>query len=134
MGDLGEINWLAVLVAVVAAQVLGFLWYGPLFQKTWIAALGKSREEIEPNQVALVVSVVASALAAIGIAIILTMSNTPDLPSGIKIGALAAIGFAVPTIITQTLYEDRSMTLGWIYSGYMLVALLAMGAILGAWT
>ena len=46
MPDLGAINWLAVLVAVVAAQVVGFLWYGPLFSKQWMAALGRTQEEV----------------------------------------------------------------------------------------
>ena len=29
------INWIAVIVAVVLVQVLGFLWYGPLFGAMW---------------------------------------------------------------------------------------------------
>ena len=30
-----SINWLAVLASVVAAMVVGYLWYGPLFGKAW---------------------------------------------------------------------------------------------------
>ena len=47
MPDLGAINWLSVLIAVVAAQVLGFLWYGPLFSKQWMAALGWTPEQMK---------------------------------------------------------------------------------------
>jgi hypothetical protein len=31
----GDLDWLAILVATAAAMVLGFLWYGPLFGKVW---------------------------------------------------------------------------------------------------
>ena len=45
MLDLSGLNWLAILVATVAAFVLGGLWYGPLFGKAWMAALGKTEED-----------------------------------------------------------------------------------------
>src|SRR5262249_30889084 len=34
------LNWLAIAVAVIAAFVFGFLWYGPLFGKTWAKLMG----------------------------------------------------------------------------------------------
>ena len=34
------INYLAVLAAAVSNMVLGFLWYGPLFGKTWSKLMG----------------------------------------------------------------------------------------------
>ncbi|HLD39833.1 MAG TPA: DUF1761 family protein, partial [Candidatus Nanoarchaeia archaeon] len=33
-------NYLAVLVAAIAAYVVGFLWYGPVFGKKWMALMG----------------------------------------------------------------------------------------------
>jgi hypothetical protein len=41
-----DINVLAAIVATIAHQVLGFLWYGPLFGKLWLREVGKTREEI----------------------------------------------------------------------------------------
>ena len=40
-----NINWLAVIVAALAAFPIGMLWYGPLFQKTWMAASGVTFEQ-----------------------------------------------------------------------------------------
>ncbi len=34
------LNWTAVLVSAVLLEVLGYLWYGPLFGKPWAAAMG----------------------------------------------------------------------------------------------
>lgn len=35
-----NINFTAVLVAVVANFILGFLWYTPLFGKAWVKEMG----------------------------------------------------------------------------------------------
>src|SRR5688500_19130256 len=41
-----NINPLAVIVATIVPMVLGFLWYGPLFGNTWMAARGVTREQM----------------------------------------------------------------------------------------
>ena len=43
-----DINYLAVLVVAAVAFGLGALWYSPvLFAKPWMAAIGKTAEEIK---------------------------------------------------------------------------------------
>lgn len=37
---LAGVNWLAVFVTSFAYFMLGALWYGPLFQKQWVAYQG----------------------------------------------------------------------------------------------
>ena len=48
MLDFAGLNWWAILVATVAAFVLGYVWYGPVFGKAWLVALGKTEDEIQP--------------------------------------------------------------------------------------
>lgn len=133
MPDFGAIPWVGVLAAVVASQVIGFLWYGPLFQKPWLAAMGKTKEEMDSAAAgpAIAVGIVCSAVAAVTLAIILTMSQTPDAMSGAKIGLLGAVLVASYIELT-TMYEQRSTTLGWIAMGNQVVTLAVMGAIIGA--
>lgn len=135
MPDLGSINWGAVLVAIVAAQVIGFLWYGPLFGKKWMAAVGRTQEEIraEGPGPAIVVGVIHSFLIAIALAILLTMSETPDLVSGINLALLTSVAFAASTTVTQAAYEKRPPVATWLYVGYVVVSTVVMGAVLGGW-
>src|SRR3979411_3551552 len=35
-----RLNYWAILVAVAATMVLGFLWYGPIFGKAWMKEMG----------------------------------------------------------------------------------------------
>ena len=34
------VNYIAVLVCAIAAMPVGFLWFGPLFGKTWARHMG----------------------------------------------------------------------------------------------
>ena len=43
--DFGSVNWLAVIVSVIAAMVIGYIWYNPaVFYRPWLAGIGKSWE------------------------------------------------------------------------------------------
>lgn len=137
MPDWGAIPWAGVLVAVVATQILGFLWYGPLFGKTWMAALGKTPETMktDPNQasmaLALTGGVVASLFSSVAMAIILSLSATPDLESGVKIGLLVGVGFMAANMVSGGLYEGRPQQLTWVNVPYAVLQTTMIGAIIG---
>ena len=137
MPDFAEFNWLAILAAVVVTQILGFLWYGPLFGKPWMAGMGKTQEEIQAGGnvgKAVAIGVICSIVMTVSLAIvILELSATPDLTSGIKIGLLASIGFVATTLWSGAIYEDRNMTVTIISIAYQVVAITAAGAIIGGW-
>ena len=43
-----EVNYLAILVATIAAAVLGMVWYSPaLFGKAWMKLVGMSQKDLE---------------------------------------------------------------------------------------
>ena len=138
MPDWGAIPWAGVLVAVVAQQILGFLWYGPLFGKQWMAALGKTPESMkaDPNQPSMAQAVgggvVAAAASSIAIAILMTMSQTPDVESGCKIGLVVGVGIMAAHIISGGLYEGRPQKLTWVNVPYAIISLVMTGAIIGA--
>ena len=56
MVDLASLNYWAIVVATVASFALGGLWYGPLFGKSWLLALGKTEEDIPPSATPFVVT------------------------------------------------------------------------------
>ncbi len=138
MPDWGAIPWVGVLVAVIATQIIGFVWYGPLFGKAWMASLGKTPETMkaDPNQAtmaqAVTGGVIASILSAITIAILLSLSETPDVASGLKIGLLVSVGIMAANQVSGGLYEGRSATGTWINVAYSIVSMTVMGLIIGA--
>ncbi|HVE75608.1 MAG TPA: DUF1761 domain-containing protein, partial [Actinomycetota bacterium] len=62
-----DVNWLAVLVATVAAMVLGFLWYGPVFGRIWLAGMGKTQEQMSGNNLAIPISALTALVTALGL-------------------------------------------------------------------
>ena len=130
-----DLNYLAVVAATIANMVLGYLWYGPLLGTRWLAAVGRSEEEITPPSPLKWVLVVLGALgSAVTLAVVIDWASADELLEGVAVGAIAAVGFLVADSIKYFVYEDRSITLLAINNSYILTGFVIMGAILGAWT
>jgi hypothetical protein len=128
------INYLAVLVAAVAAWILAILWYQILI-KQWLAREGKSERELGPpnypRAYVLWVFVVQLIMARI-LADVVVHAGDVTLSAGIMWGGLCFAGFAAPVLVTNFYLRGRRGMLGAIEFGYWFVALALMGAIIGA--
>ena len=135
-----DINYLAVLVATVVAFALGALWYSPvLFGKSWLAAIGKTEEEIkaemENQSMPLIygLTFVAWLVTAFVLAHFVDYMVATSLMDGLETGFWTWLGFAVTYEVIHGLFEARPPRLLMINSGYHLVSLLIMGGVLAAW-
>jgi hypothetical protein len=129
-----SINYLAVLVAALAAYFFGALWYSPvLFGNTWIRALGKSKEELPAPRLTMFINFILTLVTALGLALLIKGLGVIKLFDGILIGLVIAIAFIVTNTLSEYLYSGASMKLFWIHAGYRVVYILIMGAILGVW-
>jgi Protein of unknown function (DUF1761) len=131
------INYLAVLVAAVAAWVLGAVWYQVLSQP-WLAAQGKTKADMKPpaSKVAafapFVLVFIAELIMAWMLAGILGHLGGVTVRNGVISGAACWFGFVLTTIATNYAFHGRKIMLTVIDAGYWLVVLIIMGAILGA--
>jgi uncharacterized membrane protein len=128
-----DVNPLALVAGVLAMQVLGFLWYGPILGKVWMRAMGKSREELANAAGPIIISIVASTVAVIGLAWMIGSHPSPDAATGAIYGLIVSVAFVATAVVTSAAYESKSWTVAAIYIGYNLVGLTLVGAILGAW-
>ena len=63
-----RLHFLAILVAVVAAQAMGFLWYGVLFFEPWAEGFGIDVATLDQaDPVPFLLSIVSTLLAALGL-------------------------------------------------------------------
>jgi hypothetical protein len=128
-----QINWVAVLVATAANGVIGFLWYGPIFGNYWAKAVGKPRAELMSGATtAIFVSIVMALIMAAGFALLLTVATDKSITTGAVWGLVLGVGFVTTTKFISAGYENLSMTLAGLFAAYEIVALVVMGAILGA--
>ena len=132
-----EMNYLAVVVGGLVSVAIGALWYSKaLFGKAWVAAIGKTEEQVRQDFKATKIlwAFVLGFFISYGIArlIVWTGMNTPG--GGFLIGLLAAITFVGASMKVNDLFEGRPCKLFWITWPHHLVELLVIGMILGAWT
>jgi hypothetical protein len=111
------INWLALLVAAAARFLFGWLWYSPfLFGKSRMALTNCTPEEMMP------------VLAPTDL-----ICSRRGGPGRAAVGFFNWLGFVATVMLTVTLYEKRPAKLFWIDSGFQLISLLIMGAIVAVW-
>jgi len=93
---------------------LGFLWYGPLFGKTWTRAIGKSPEELRGSPMMYGVTVIGSLITMIVLAAALQAFGSVTLVEGAVVGGALAIGLYATGTYAGGMFEGRSTTLWWI--------------------
>lgn len=133
MLDFAGLNWWAILVATAAAFVLGYVWYGPVFGKAWVAALGKTEDEIQPSPTPFVVSFVAALATCVVVAALMSGLGMTGAADGAVLGLLTGIGFIAASTASDTAFCGWSWKLWAIQAGYRVVYSAIMGAIIGGW-
>jgi hypothetical protein len=127
------VNYLAVFVAAIASWIVGAAWYG-ILGKPWLAALGKSPEEVRSGGMPIgpmVTSLVAEFVMAALFAGLLFHLGGPYVMRGIVAGALAWVAFVAPTITVNNTFQKRPVSLTLIDGGHWLAVLIVQGIVLG---
>ncbi len=132
------VNYLAVLVAAVVSFILGAIWHGPLFGKTWAAARGLTPEQIEAGKkdmprymviIFLLLLVVAWALAVLA-----AYTHLATWMQGLKLGLICWIGFAVTVSFAEAaMTSGRKYTTFYIGAGSWLITFVVSGIIVSLW-
>jgi len=128
------LNPWAILAAAVSAFVLGGLWYSPVaFGAAWKTANGfGSDDPPAPTGKVFAISFVLSLVMALNLAMFLNDPKT-TLAWGATAGFLAGFGWVAMGIAIVSVFERRRWSYVLVNGGYLTVALVLMGAILGAW-
>jgi hypothetical protein len=135
---LGDVDWLAVILAALAYFVIGAAWYAPpVFGRAWAAAGGLPDQREaggSPSPAIYVVPLIGSLLSAIALGMIAVASATDTTGEGLVLGLVVGIGFALAIAFVTATFEStkpNAMVWGAINGGYHLVGNLAAGAIIG---
>ncbi len=132
-----EINYLAVIVAGLAAWAVGSLWYSPvLFGKTWQKEVGLSDDDIKGANMALIfgTSALMMIIMAFGVApIVAAHSDDMAWHHGMFHGLMAGLFFVATSIAINYLYQRKSFKLFLIDAVYQVLILVIAGLVLGLW-
>jgi len=139
-----HLNWLAILVAVVASFALGAIWYGPLFGKVWAKAMGFA--DTKPAGAEIAKGSIINIIGAFLMAFVLANNvlgwrpsawgrGSDDAPYiyGFFAAFFSWLGFVVPILLNGPAFERKSWKVFAISAVYQLIAMIAMGMILSYW-
>lgn len=124
------VNWIAVVVAFVLLEALGFLWYGPLFGAKWMAEMGTPQDPKSP-QVALGLGAVLTIIIILGLSWLMRRLGAASLQAGVTAALAAWFFFDFTTMAIDYLYVGRTGAFVAINMGYQLASYLIAGAVLG---
>ena len=133
------VNYFALLAAIVANMVLGFLWYGPLFGKTWMRLSGMNPESAKPagmgKTYALMTlgTIIMTFVLLHSLVFASTYTHTTGISAGLMVGFWSWLGFIAPVTLGSVLWEQKSWKLWVLNNAYYLVVLMIMGIILAVW-
>ena len=158
-----EINFLALIVAAASALVIGFIWYNPkVFGTAWLRAAEMTEDKMKGANMAKIFGLalffaflLAMAMQMLTIHQIGAMGMVGGdienaLPSysafmndygmahrsfghGALHGAMSGVFIALPIIGTNALFERKGAKYIFINSGYWIVTMAVMGAIVCGW-
>jgi len=97
-----EINWIAVVVAVIVGQIILTLWFTVLFGNPWAAAYGaesKAAHAKDVPRVAYGVGLVCMVVLVIGTALIHNAIGINSIGGGLSLGIVAALAYGVATVL-----------------------------------
>lgn len=128
------INYLAVIVAAVAAFALGGLWYSPAaFGKTWMAASGMTEERAQQGNMAKVFAI-AFLWALVGAFVFaMFLGPAPGFAFATGAGFAAGLFWVTGSFAINYQFEQRPPKLLLVNGGYHTAQYTLYGAILGLW-
>ena len=137
MAALGSLNYLAVIVVAIAGFIIGWLWYGVLFGKAWMAEM-----KITPEAAAAAKSKMAkffaggflcTVVSTFALAWLLAAHHTAGALKGTELGAMLGLLLVGARFANSGVWEQRTCKLTVINVAHEVVMFAVQGAILAVW-
>ena len=129
-------NYLAIVVAAVACFLFEAAWYS-FFLQAWLDGIGRTQAWLMSQGVNPALqygtALISAALIAAAISCVTQLTGPQTALRGMKTAALLWLGFVLTTWATEYVFEVRTYALFAINTGFWLIGMVVMGAIVGAW-
>jgi hypothetical protein len=136
---LGDVNWLAIIVATLAYFALGGIWFArKVFGDIWTRSIGwDASTEESPGSAVYVGPLITCFVATLAIAMIAQAAGSDGVGDGIVLGIVAGLGIA-GSVLFVTGYFDMTKqnpkTWFGVIGGYHLLGITIAAVILSVWT
>jgi Protein of unknown function (DUF1761) len=125
------VNYVAVVVAAIAAFLTGWGWYA-VFGQAWMRGLGRTKAEMRRRPLPFILALLANLLMAWMLAGIIGHLHDVTLKGALISALFVWAGFVATTTLVNQQFQDTRPVVTAIDAGHWLAVLIVMGAILGA--
>jgi|GEM_PF-383388 len=129
------VNWIAVLVAVVLLEIIGYVWYGMIFSSAWAAemtAIGlKPDMSASAQTTSIAMGAVLIIVEVLGLAWLMRRLETTNWRVGALDGFTAWFFFGLTTQGMEYVYMGFTPKLMAINCGQLLLSYVVAGAVVG---
>jgi Protein of unknown function (DUF1761) len=128
-----SIDYVAVVLAAVAAWIVGGIWYGA-FGRSRLSAFDKVKTQFVGRRMLplALFSFVADLVMAFVLAHAIAATGSVTIANGAAVAAFLWLGFVATTIVVGNRFSGRSTALTLNDAGLWLVAIVAAGVVIGA--
>jgi len=142
------INYLAIILAGLIPSIIGAIYYGPLFGKSWRDSLGKSEEELTPSNPALAYggSMLLSMLLAMSMNFTIGLVHKDVNESGELFinshftfghgalhGGMIGLTVIMPIVVSLGIFHKLGWKTNLMNAVFWVICTAIMGGILDAW-
>jgi hypothetical protein len=130
------INFWPVLVATIAAMIIGWIWYTPsVFGNIWMRSTGKRMEDMDKASANRGMSgmVIVALIEAYILAHFVQYVNATTISGAVQLAFWVWLGFVATVSASGVLFEGKPKSWWLITNGYQLVTLIVMACILAIW-
>ena len=133
--DLSSLNWGAVLVSVVAGQVVSTVWFVALFGQPWAEEYGAADKKQHTSEIpgyTYGVQAFCTLLLVLSLALLQSWLGVSSAGGALGLGALVSVGFCVATGLPGQAFLKRWRVAG-IALGSQVAMIMTISLILGLW-
>lgn len=128
---------LAIIVATLCYFGLGAVWF-TMFRSAWLEGIGKTMEQLQTSGVSPALAYGIALLLTLALALFLSwliqVTGPATAARGIQLAVILWFCTVFTTFATEYVFEGRGVKILAITSGYCLIGMVLMGAVLGGWT
>jgi hypothetical protein len=136
---LGDLNWLAVIVAAVLWFALGAAWYHPaVLGKPWMRSVDWDPEASPPAMTTMsyVGPFVAYLVGAIAIGMLALATASDTFGEGLVLGLVVGVGISAALFYVTAVFDPQKkepMTWFWISGLYHLIGIVVAAVLVSIW-
>lgn len=138
LANINQLNWWAILVAVLSTMPVGYVWYDLKmgFGKPWSRMVGLTEKDLQnPDGMAKTFGVMlfVSLLTAVFIALLLRQLSISGLYDSLLFGIIVGAVLRGGAHFVHNGFARKSDQLTWIDVGHDLISITVMTMIIGVW-